>query len=465
MNNKKEIRTRYAPSPTGYLHIGGARTALFCFLFAKHNNGKFIFRLEDTDVARNVENGEKSQLENLSWLGIEPDESPLNPNPKYGKYRQSEKLERYLLIANQMIEENLAYIAYDSSKELEEQKKEQESKGIFSFRYDRNWLKISNEEKERRFKNKEYSIRVSLPKNKDYQWDDLVRGKIIVNSDEIGDWVIIKSDGYPTYNFAVVIDDHDMDISHVLRGEEHITNTPKQLAIYDLLNWNPPKFGHLTIITNMEGKKLSKRDLSLFQFIEDYKKQGYIPEAIFNFLSLLGWTSPDSKEIMDKNELISKFDYKRLSKSPSKFDIQKMNWFSKKYMQNKDDDELISKLNFEEIENYEWKKIFVETFKQSCSTINEMQTSLNMFKKDLQPIEKYENEVVTVFIEQLKIRDFNVDSIQEAINKTKEITKKNGKELFMPIRLATTNLEHGPELAKTIFLFGKNKIYKRLGII
>ncbi|MBR3348226.1 MAG: glutamate--tRNA ligase, partial [Mycoplasmataceae bacterium] len=219
MNNKKEIRTRYAPSPTGYLHIGGARTALFCFLFAKHNNGKFIFRLEDTDVARNVENGEKSQLENLSWLGIEPDESPINPNPKYGKYRQSEKLERYLLVANQMIENNLAYIAYDSPKELEQQKKEQESKGIFSFRYDRNWLKISDEEKERRFKNKEYSIRVSLPKNKDYQWDDLVRGKIIVNSDEIGDWVIIKSDGYPTYNFAVVVDDHDMEISHVLRGE------------------------------------------------------------------------------------------------------------------------------------------------------------------------------------------------------------------------------------------------------
>lgn len=461
----KKVRTRYAPSPTGYLHIGGARTALFCYLLAKHFNGDFVFRLEDTDVARNVENGEKSQINNLTWLGIIPDESPRNPNPKYGKYRQSEKLDRYHEIINDMVEKGFAYIAYDLPEELDQQREEQQSKGISSFRYDRNWLKITKEEEQKRFEQKQYSIRVALPKNKVYAWDDLVRGRIEVNSDEIGDWVIQKSDGYPTYNFAVVVDDHDMEISHVLRGEEHITNTPKQLIIYDLLKWDAPQFGHLTIITNMEGKKLSKRDTSLSQFIEDYKNDGYVPEAIFNFLALLGWTSEDAKELMSPKELIEKFDYHRLSKSPSKFDINKMNWFSKQYIKLKDNEDLISKINFSSNHNDEWKNIFVEIYKQNCINIREMQEQLKVFDNELEPINlANENNVVNEFVKQLKNVQFTIEGIQTAIDNTKAITKENGKNLFLPIRKATTNLEHGPELAKSIYLFGKNKIYKRLGI-
>ncbi|MBD5423141.1 MAG: glutamate--tRNA ligase [Mycoplasma sp.] len=462
----KQVRTRYAPSPTGYLHIGGARTALFNYLFAKHYDGSFIFRLEDTDISRNVENGEESQLKNLEWLGIVPDESPLNENSKYGKYRQSEKINRYNEVIDQMLEDGKAYIAFDSSEELEEQRMEQEKNGIASFRYDRNWLQISDEEKDRRLKNNQYSIRVSLPKNKIYSWNDLVRGNIAVNTDEIGDWVIKKSDGYPTYNFAVVIDDHDMEITHVLRGEEHITNTPKQLIIYDLLGWKHPEFGHLTIITNMEGKKLSKRDKTLSQFIEDYKNDGYIPQAIFNFLSLLGWTSEDSKEIMSMNELINKFDYKRLSKSPSKFDITKMNWFAKQYMKNEPNERIINKIHFDSNKNEEWKKLFIDTYKQNCANIKEMQECLNLFNQELGTIksEDKKNDVINTFINQLKKVDFTIDGIQEAINNTKNITNKNGKDLFLPIRKAATNLEHGPELAKTIYLFGKEKIYKRLEI-
>lgn len=460
----KEIRTRYAPSPTGYLHIGGARTALFNYLFAKHNKGKFIFRLEDTDVSRNVPGGEESQLNNLAWLKIIPDESPINPNEKYGKYRQTEKLARYNEIIEKMIQDKTAYIAFDSSSELEQQRKEQEAKGIMSFRYDRNWLKISDDEKEKRLKNKEYSVRVSLPKNKVYSWNDLVRGNISVNTDEIGDWVIQKSDGYPTYNFAVVVDDHDMEITHVFRGEEHITNTPKQLAIYDLLNWEHPSFGHLTIITNMEGKKLSKRDTSLSQFIEDYKNDGYVPDAIFNFLALLGWTSEDAKELMSIEELIEKFDYRRLSKSPSKFDINKMNWFSKQYMKKEKNEDLIQKINFSKNHDIVWKNLFVETYKQNCCNIKEMNESLIIYNQELEPIKNENNNIINEFINQLKSKDFTIENIQEAINKTKEITNTSGKELFMTIRKATTNLEHGPELAKTIFLFGKEKIYYRLGI-
>lgn len=460
----EKIRTRYAPSPTGYLHIGGARTALFNYLFAKHHNGNFIFRLEDTDICRNIKDGEKSQLDNLQWLGIIPDESTLKPNKKFGKYRQSEKLGRYKKIISQLINENKAYIAFDNKMELEKQKKEQEIKGIFSFRYDRNWLQISKEEKERRLNNNEYSVRLSLPKNKIYKWNDLVRNEISVNSDEIGDWIIQKSDGYPTYNFAVVVDDYDMEITHIFRGEEHIANTPKQLAVYDLLNWKPPKFGHLTIITNMNGQKLSKRDYNLSQFIEEYKNNGYVPEAVFNFLALLGWTHKDSKELLTKSQLIKDFDYKRLSKSPSKFNIQKMNWFSKQYFKKIKNEEIISKLIFKKNTDNNWKELFVTTFKENVCNIKELQMLLNIYNNDLPKYENLSNNVITEFINQLKKVSFTTQGIQKAINKTKEITKLNGKDLFLPIRKATTNMEHGPELAKSIYLFGQKKIYKRLGI-
>ncbi|WGI36682.1 glutamate--tRNA ligase [Mesomycoplasma lagogenitalium] len=460
----KKVRTRYAPSPTGFLHIGGARTALFSYLFAKHYNGDFIVRIEDTDVARNVEGGEKSQLDNLKWLGIIPDESPINPNNKYGKYRQSEKLERYLELVNKLLNENKAYKAYDTSEELLLQKKEQENRGIFSFRYDRNWLKISDEEKQRREINKQYSIRLALPENREYKWDDIVRGEISVNSNDIGDWVILKSDGYPTYNFAVVIDDYDMKISHVLRGEEHITNTPKQLAIYEAFGWEAPKFGHLTIITNMEGKKLSKRDNSVKQFIEDYKNEGYIPEAIFNFLTLLGWTSEDALEIMDHQTIIKKFDENRLSKSPSKFDIKKMEWFSKQYMKNLSNSTIISKLN--SIKDEKWLNLFVDTYKQNATTFTELKENLKIYENiETQTEIKIENiDLIRIFKKHLLAHEFTIEGIQSAIDNTKVETNLSGKNLFLPIRVATTFKEHGPELAKSIYLFGKEIVEQRLNL-
>ncbi|WP_406615244.1 glutamate--tRNA ligase [Mycoplasmopsis hyopharyngis] len=465
MNNKK-IRTRYAPSPTGYLHIGGARTALFCYLYAKHLDGDFIFRLEDTDVKRNVKDGEKSQLDNLAWLGIVPDESPQKPNPKCGKYRQSEKLNRYQEIIDELIAKNLAYKAYDTTEELELQHQESEKKGIPSFRYDRNFLKLTDEEIQKRDKAKQYSVRLAMPKDKVYEWDDIVRGKISFNSNEIGDWVIQKSDGYPTYNFAVVVDDHDMSITHILRGEEHITNTPKQLAVYDALKWEVPLFGHMTIITNMEGKKLSKRDTSLKQFIEDYKNEGYHPHAIFNFLSLLGWTPNETIELMSKEEIIQKFDSARLSKSPSKFDIQKMQWFSKQYIKNTDTKELIKILKLNKEKDQEWISLFVDTYKQNVYTYNQILEHKKIYeeikKEPCVTIEKEDELVVKTFAKILNEVPFTIENIQEAINKTQEITKQKGKKLFMPIRIATTFEEHGPELAKAIFLFGQKVIRERI---
>ncbi|QGZ97308.1 glutamate--tRNA ligase [Mycoplasma sp. NEAQ87857] len=463
----KKIRTRYAPSPTGYLHIGGARTALFCYLYAKHFDGDFVFRLEDTDVKRNVEGGEASQLDNLAWLGIIPDESPYQPNEKYGKYRQSEKLDRYKAVANELLAKGLAYKAYDNAEELQAQKDESDAKGIPSFKYDPNWLQISDQEKQKRDANGEYSIRLKMPKDKIYQWNDIVRGEISFNSSDLADWVIYKSDGYPTYNFAVVIDDHDMEISHILRGEEHIGNTPKQLALYDYLNWEVPSFGHLTIITNMEGKKLSKRDTTLKQFIEDYKNEGYMPEGIFNFLALLGWTDKEAKELLTKEELITRFDPARLSKSPSKFDISKMNWFSKQYLKNKSNQEIANLMN---LTLDDWSELFIETFKQNAVTITDLNNELKAYDdKSINKLEFNEEELIVIkqFASLLKDqlnqnKDFSVELINNLVKEVQSITGFKGKKLFMPIRKATTMVEHGPELAKAIYLFGQDVILERL---
>lgn len=253
-----------------------------------------------------------------------------------------------------------------------------------------------------------------------------------------------------------------MEISHVLRGEEHITNTPKQIAIYKALKWYMPLFGHLTIITNMEGKKLSKRDTSLKQFIEDYKNEGYLPEGIFNFLALLGWTSADAKELMTKEELIQKFEPERLSKSPSKFDIIKMDWFSKQYMKTKSNEELNKILKIKK--DKEWTNLFLDTYKQNAATYNQLKEDLNIYlktKKTLDiPYEK--NRVLTTFASILLNKEFSIENIQSVIDETKNKLNVKGKDLFMPIRIATTYEEHGPELAKAIFLFGKEIVFERL---
>lgn len=455
----KRIRTRYAPSPTGHLHIGGARTALFSFLFAKHYQGEFIIRLEDTDQKRNIADGEASQIDNLAWLGIEADESPRKPVKKYGPYRQSEKLERYREIVEQLLLEKKAYKAYDNPEELTAQREEQKARGQFSFRYNRDWLKISEQEKSKRDKNKEYTVRLFLKHNYDYQWNDLVRGTITVNTEDIGDWVIQKQDGFPTYNLANVIDDHDMEITHVLRGEEHITNTPKQLAVYEAMNWKAPKFGHLTVITNMEGKKLSKRDVKLKQFIRDYRNEGYMPEAIFNFLALLGWTHPKSKELLTAQELITSFDSSRFSKSPSKFDQQKMHWFSKEYLKTQSNSWLKKQLNFKQDEK--WMNVFLDAHKSGCATITELQTALDSYNnKTVKKMGK--TPLLRAFYNELAHLDFTVANIQKALDKTQKLTNLKGKNFFMPIRQVTTYQDHGPELAKAIFLVGQDLINKRL---
>ncbi len=274
--------------------------------------------------------------------------------------------------------------------------------------------------------------------------------------------MIRKQNGYPTYNFAVVIDDIDMKISHIFRGEEHITNTPKQLAVYDALNQFPPTFAHLTIITNMEGKKLSKRDLSIEQFIEDYKNLGYPSEAIFNFLALLGWTDIEAKEIMSREELIQRFNTDRLSKSSTKFDIHKMIWFAKTYLKMMNNEEIIKHLNVSSTIDKTWLEIFLNTYKQDVATFKELQVTLDSYQKLVIKPQLEWNEVVTVFAKEISKNAFTIENIKIAIENTKQKTHKKGKELFMPIRQATTYKDHGPELATDIWLIGEETIKARL---
>src|SRR5690554_3963181 len=336
----KKVRTRYAPSPTGHLHIGNARSALFTYLYAKHFDGDFIIRIEDTDTLRNVEGGEESQLTYLKWLGLEWQEAP-DIGGNFGPYRQLERLDIYQKYANELLEKGLAYKEYreDSDK---------------------------------------FAIRFKVLENVTYTFDDIVRGPLKFESKEVEDWIIMKDNGIPTYNFAVVIDDHLMEITHVLRGEEHITNTPKQLMIYDAFGWDAPQFGHMTIIVNEQKKKLSKRDKNVIQFISEYEAMGFLPEAMFNFISLLGWSPTDNEEILDQETIIKNFDPKRLSKAPAMFDKDKLAYINSRYIKKLSLEDLAarSKVFLDnasiEIPSDDWLKLLVELFRDRMSYIGEI---------------------------------------------------------------------------------------------
>jgi len=336
-----EVRVRYAPSPTGHLHIGGARTALFNYLFARNHGGKFIVRIEDTDIERNIEAGELSQLDNLKWLGIDYDESVDIGGP-YGPYRQMERLDLYTKYGQEMLESGNAYKCFCTSDELEAERETQKAAGIAAPMYGGTCRNLSAEEvAEKEAAGLTHTIRMRVPENVTYKVEDLVRGTVSFESKDVGDWVLVKANGIPTYNFAVVIDDHLMKISHVFRGEEHLTNTPKQLMIFDVFDWEYPQYGHMTLIVNEDRKKLSKRDESIIQFISQYKDLGYLPEAMFNFFALLGWSPGGEDEIFTHEELIKMFDVSRLSKSPSMFDKQKLTWTNNQYVKKMSLEEVI----------------------------------------------------------------------------------------------------------------------------
>ena len=475
----KKVRVRYAPSPTGYLHIGGARSALFNYLFAKKFGGDFVFRIEDTDIERNIEGAEYSQLHDLIWLNIIPDESIEKMNPKYAPYRQMEKLDLYRKYAQELIDKGYAYECYCTPEELEESRLEQEANGVSAFKYDRRCLHLSEEEKEeRRKKGIKPSIRLKVPSNEDLTFNDLVRGEVKFNSDDFGDFVIIKSNGIPTYNFAVVVDDHIMEITHVLRGEEHLSNTPKQMMVYKYFGWEMPEFGHMTIIVNKNGKKLSKRDLNIMQFMSQYRDKGYLPEAVFNFILLLGWTPAVNKELFTMEEAMEEFDPARLSRSPSMFDNDHLNWMNSTYIKNLDEEkylELVKPflLKNENLNGADEAKLNLisKIYKSELiylDQINELVNSVLIKNQDFDKNAIFAAEskdLLLKFADLIKNNEsnsFDKESFKLVINELISLTGIKGKNLYMPIRMALTGHEHGVELFNIINIIGKEEAIRRL---
>lgn len=481
---KQKIRVRYAPSPTGHLHIGNARTALFNFLFARHNKGTLVLRIEDTDTARNVEGGSKSQMENLHWLGIDWDEGP-DKGGKYGPYRQSERKEIYNKLIKQLLDEGKAYYSYMTEEELEAQREEQRAMGIaphYVYEYqDMTADEIKEAQAKAEAKGLKPVVRIHIPKGKTYEWDDIVKGHISFESDTIGgDFVIQKRDGMPTYNFAVVVDDHLMEISHVLRGDDHIANTPKQLVVYEAFGWEPPKFGHMTLIINAAtGKKLSKRDESVLQFIEQYRDLGYLPEAMFNFITLLGWSPVGESEIFSQRQLIKDFDPKRLSKSPAAFDEKKLEWVNNQYVKTANRDELLDLAlnNLQEAglvdkditpEKMEWVRQLVNIYSVQMSYTKQIVDFSHIFFEDKQAlteeeVEEIKNDEGRVVIEEFRkqldlVPRFTAVQVMNAIQATRKATGVKGRKLFMPIRIAATGSMVGPGIGEAIELMGKDKV-------
>jgi len=434
-----KIRVRYAPSPTGLLHIGNARSALFNYIFARHFGGEFIVRIEDTDVLRNVKGGEESQLSNLRWLGLDWDESP-DKGGKYGPYRQLERLELYQNYANELLDKGLAYKDYRENSD-------------------------------------QYAIRFKVPKDETYVFDDIVRGELKFMSKDVEDWIILKDNGIPTYNFAVVIDDHLMEISHVLRGEEHITNTPKQIMVYRAFGWQEPKFGHMTIIVNEQKKKLSKRDKNVIQFISEYKDMGYLPEAMFNFIALLGWSPSGNQEILTQEEIIKGFDPSRLSKAPAMFDKEKLAFVNSRYIKKLSVEELslksrpfLEKANIE-IPNETWLHTLVSILQDRMTHIGEIADLYHAFFHDqFQIVEEayqflVDNQstlILETFKNHLEKSSFVPEDIELLIKQTGLDTQTKGKPLFMSLRIATTGDMHGPSLPVSLSLLGKDRVLSRL---
>jgi nondiscriminating glutamyl-tRNA synthetase len=478
----REVRVRYAPSPTGHLHIGNARTALFNYLFARNQKGKFIIRIEDTDQKRNIAGGEESQLKYLKWLGIDWDES-VDVGGEYGPYRQSERNHIYKQYYEDLLERGLAYKCYCTEEELEREREEQIARGEMP-RYSGKCRHLTDEEREKlEQEGRQPSIRFMVPKGKEYKFNDIVKGEVSFRSDDIGDFVIVKKDGTPLYNFAVVIDDHLMKISHVLRGDDHISNTPKQLMIYEAFGWEPPVFGHMTLIFNEQRKKLSKRDESIIQFIEQYAELGYLPEALFNFIALLGWSPVGEEEIFSKEQLIEIFDPARLSKSPAIFDKQKLTWMNNQYMKKLDLDQVVE-LALPHLvkagrlpeqmseEQKEWARKLIALYHEQMSYGAEIVPLSEMFfKSEIEYDEEAKAvlaeeqvpEVLKAFLNEIeKLETFTSDHIKAAIKAVQKATGQKGKKLFMPIRVAVTGQTHGPELPEAIYLLGKETVVARL---
>lgn len=465
-----EVRVRFAPSPTGSLHIGGARTALFNWLFARHHGGKFILRVDDTDLERSTEESMRGILEGLQWLGIDWDEGPIY---------QSQRLDEYRKFANKLLEEGKAYYCFCTKEELEEMRKQAEREGR-PFMYTGKCRNLTKEQIENYLKEgRKPVIRLKTPREGKTVVHDIIRGDVEFDNSTIDDFIIMKSDGMPTYNFATVVDDYQMGITHIIRAEEHLSNTPKQILIYEALGVPLPQFAHVSMVLAPDRTKLSKRHGATS--VQEFRDQGYLPEAIVNYITLLGWAPSDGEEIFDVRKSIREFSLERVSKNPAVYDVQKLTWINGHYIRSYDLDKLTQAIIpflqkkglIGENYDYEYIKKIVSVVREREKTLVDIADAMTYYFKEVESyeekgVQKYFTKEGVVDIlkkaaETLKnLEPFNKFTAEEAYRKLVEELGISSSALFHPTRLAISGRTFGPGLFDIMEFLGKEKTVARI---
>lgn len=474
ISNGLKTITRFAPSPTGYLHIGGLRTALYNYLFAKNQKGKFILRIEDTDRSRHIKDADKQLVSTIKSFGLNFDKGPIY---------QSKRLKQYKKFTDQLVKKKKAYYCFCSKERLDTLRETQEKNKQVP-KYDRHCLNLSDEEIQEKLKNKEsYVIRMRLPDNENIIFNDLVYGEVKINSNDLDDQVLIKSDGFPTYHLAVVVDDHDMNITHVIRGEEWLPSTPKHIILYKMFNWSIPNFVHLPLLLNPDRSKLSKRQGDVA--VEDFLKKGYLPQALINYVAFLGWNPKTEKEIYSTQELINDFAIEKINKSGAIFDIDKLNWINATYIRNIVENKIKNKKDYKYIVNFA-KNVIPQTnriedilkiFSSRLNNIQELKElssfvfalpdynkEMLIFKKSDKNLTMRGLESVLKILTQVEEGNWNEVNLNNVLNNALKEQNLAPGDIFWPIRSALSGLEKSPSPAELLWLLGKIESLNRIKI-
>ena len=492
----EKVRVRFAPSPTGPLHLGGVRTALYDYLFAKNQGGEFVLRIEDTDTARYVEGAEDYIEEALEWCGIIADESP-KKGGKFAPYRQSERRDIYDRYTEQILKTDYAYIAFDTTEELDAIRAEYEARGdVFS--YDnktrnrlKNSLALSEEEVQKLLDEKTpYVVRFKMPVDRTLNLEDIIRGHSSVNTNILDDKVLVKNDGMPTYHFANIIDDHEMEISHVIRGEEWLPSLGLHILLYEAMGWEAPQFAHLSLILKPEGKgKLSKRDGDKFGFpvfpldftdpatgnvSKGYRESGYLPEAFINMVALLGWSPADDKEILSLEEMAKEFDLNKVHKAGARFSKEKAEWFNHQYIQLKSDKELLQILKKSDvnlsIEDVKLLKI-IRLMKERATFPKDIYENGKFFFEaptsyDEKASKKAWNDETSAVLGELASNlegaEFNAENLKQIVHDFAENKGLGMGKVMMPLRLALVGELKGPDVPDILELIGREESIIRI---
>lgn len=475
---KDIVRTRIAPSPTGFPHLGTMYQAMIDRAWASHNQGTFVVRIEDTDRNRFVEEAESKILQALDWFSITEDEG-VRKGGEYSPYRQSERLDIYKKYAEELIEKGHAYYCFCSSERLTQLREEQQAKKQPPM-YDKHCRDISLEEAKKRVQDGEkHVVRMKVPQNEKIEVQDLIRGKIEFDSNTIDDQVILKSDGFPTYHLAVVVDDHLMKITHVVRGPEWIPSFPKHKLLYDYFGWVMPVFAHTPLITNIDGSKMSKRHAHAN--VDWYKQQGFLPEAVLNFISLLGWSHPKEKEIFSFQEFIDNFDLKDLSAVNPKFDLVKLEWMNGQYISKLSDADFYKRvLDFDKTLAKYPKDHFTKVLslvQERVKKLIEVKDLVSYFyttptnyaeikelatKESKESIENTQNQVKEVIDVLSPLTTWNAEEIDKSLHAKMEESGIKPRQFFMPIRIIATGRPFSPPLGETLEMMGKEEVLTRL---